>query len=412
MKKGSYILFLLIGMLTLSSFLSINLKNETDGFKLITTTKKFVAGNKIELQFSTTSDVEPLLIIKSSYGSTILKAVKKQKLLTYTIPKVFSKKIGVVNWTLINNTKIALKNNFEIIPNISTKTVVESYLGPISIQAGNRDFSMLVVVPTDALDNPLPVNTSVKIHEQFLNNVVYSEEKIENFIVWHNIMAKEKSGEIFVSSSCNTSNSKEFSTVIYPSNATDFKINFERNHSYADGNQQTTFETSIIKDEFGNIISDGTLVEFNIKNLENSYLKTRASTIGGIAKAKILHPDYPTTWNVKAFISGLAQSNNLTVNYKSVISDFDIEFTEGNRKIVVGPLKSYMNQIIPDGAVVKLHIYSENEFIELKSDTSFKGFVTFYLDSEFYKKPTYNFTIEALGVSKKIEQKNYAKIVE
>lgn len=409
MKKGIYILIFLLGTMLVSSFSSTIMNSKDGDYLLLTKTKKFVAGDEVILKFSSNSNIIPLLKIKNSYGITILDAVIEENILSFTIPESFSRKTGIMNWTLIYDGKIKLKNTIEIIPNTSTKTIIESYLGPISIQAGDRDFSMLVVAPTDSFDNPLPSNTAVQIHEQFYNIKNFSEQKTNNFIAWKKILSKKESGEIYVSSSSNTSNSKELSSVIYPSNAVDFTINYLRNHTFADGNQQTTFITSLIKDEFGNIVSDGTMVEFNIRNSENVLLKTIAITINGIAKGKILHPDYPTTWNVKAFISGLAESNNLTIRYESVTADFNVSLLEEKRRIVVGPLRSYMNQLIPDGAVVKLIIYSNKKMIEIKRQTSNKGYVYFYLDPAFYKESIYSFEIEALGVLKKIEPIDYEK---
>ena len=59
---------------------------------------------------------------------------------------------------------------------------------------------------------------------------------------------------------------KKFDVNIMPSIPTNFTISTHRNHTYADGNQITTFSTSIIKDTLGNTVSDGTYVEFYIRN--------------------------------------------------------------------------------------------------------------------------------------------------
>lgn len=410
MKKSSYIALLILGILIISAFSLEIIQPKTSKITLETTTQKFVAGTIIKLTFSSKEPTSnPLLVLNHSFGNTVVSSEKKEGKLSFIIPTVFSKKTGVIDWTLVENGKTLLKNSFEIVPNIKSKTIIEHYLGPRSIQAGNRDYSMLVVIPTDMFDNPLPQNTIVNVHEQYLQNITIHKEKTNHFIAWRNISSKEKSGNILVSSSCNNFNSNELTTVIYPSNAVNFNITYNRNHDFADGNQLTQLITSSIIDEFGNIVSDGTLVEFIITTAENTILKTRASTIKGIATAKILHPDYPTSWKIKAFITGLAESNFLSLTYKATTENFNISFSKNNREITVGPLQSFMKQLIPDGAVVKLHIYHKNNLIETKSETSFKGFVTFHLSEEFYKEATYSFEVEALGISKKIAPINYAK---
>ena len=71
-----------------------------------------------------------------------------------------------------------------------------------------------------------------------------------------------------------------------------------------------------------------------------------------------------------------------------------------------------MNQLIPDGALVKLKIFNKNNLVETKTATSFKGFVTFKISAEFYTEKSYSFIVEVLGNSKEIETKNYATKAE
>ena len=84
-------------------------------------------------------------------------------------------------------------------------------------------------------------------------------------------------------------------------------------------------------------------------------------------------------------------------------------FSKNNRAITVGPLQTFMNQLIPDGALVKLHIYEAEKLVETKTETSNKGYAIFKLSSEFYTEDNYKFIIETLGISKKFENINYAK---
>ena len=126
----------------------------------------------------------------------------------------------------------------------------------------------------------------------------------------------------------------------------------------------------------------------------------------------MLHPPYPDTWNVKAFVTGLAESNSIRVSYKPIINDYPIQFSKDNRRIAVGPLKSFMNQLIPDGATVNLHIYNENKFIETKTNTSKEGYTVFNLSNQYYTKTSYSLIIETLGVTKKFENLQYARIAQ
>ena len=409
MKRSWYILFFVVLTIMVSSFSLVNYQNEVGEATLISTSKEFVAGSKISLKFKVKSLKSPMLFIHHSYGSTLLTSTSNGSEIEFLIPKKIAKKSGVVNWKFIDEGNVILKGKFTISSDNSSKTTIESYLGPNSIQAGNTDFSMLVVIPTDIFDNPLSNNTAVNISNQFLETINSKEEKTNNFIAWQNILSKEKSGTILVSSFCNGINSKELTTNVYPSNPADFQLFYDRNHEYADGNQLTELSTSIIKDEFGNTVADGTLINFIITTNENNLLKTRASTINGIATAKMLHPEKETVWKVRGLVTGLAESNEMVISYKSVLKDFEVLLSEDNRIIIIGPLKSFMNQLVPDGITVRLSIFSDGKLVETMVKTSFEGKVMFYLDPEFYIENSYSFKIEALGISYQLDTISYAK---
>jgi hypothetical protein len=190
-----------------------------------------------------------------------------------------------------------------------------------------------------------------------------------------------------------------------PAIPTDFKISATRPHNYADGNQITTFTTSILKDKQNNVISDGTFVTFFITNSEGNILKTTGTTIDGVATSKMIHPDYADRWNIKAYVDGMAESNNISLNYKQVIEDFDVAFSDQNRTVIVGPLQSFMQQMIPDGLHVKLKIYQNEKLINTITKTSFNGYVNFKLKPAIYNNGTYNFSIETAGISKEFKSK-------
>lgn len=407
MGKVKHIIILFAIVLS-ASFTSYKISGEKPARAVaISNRDTFVAGDQVSLTFDIEADKAPVLFVNHSYGSTLLQGVSGTNGFQYILPKGMAKKTGLVNWKLVLEGKILLKGKFNIVPNGASKTKLENYLGPRSVQAGNQNHAMLVVVPTDGFDNPLGDGAAVAFHEQFLDEQLANEEKTDHFFAWRRIRARPRSGKITASSACKEVKSKEMNIVVYPAFATDFKISYERDHEFADGNQLTRFSTSVIKDDFGNVISDGTRVDFYITDSKNSLLKTNASTIKGIATAKILHPDHPENWKVKAQVSRLAESNELQIAYTAVLSDFDVNFSVDGRSIKVGPLKSFMGQLIPDGVKVKLHIYGKDDLVETKTKTSFKGFATFYISPDFYKGKAYGFTIESLGTTKNVGIKNY-----
>lgn len=407
MRKTAYILasLFILSLLAFGTSLSYSTKNE---IHLETKTYQFIAGNPIQLVFSSNSNTDKKqLYIIHSYGKTLLESKNQNGKITFEIPTIYTQKTGVVSWFLIGDGNEQTKGTFEIIPNNKTKTQIENYLGPRSILAGGSEFTMMVTVPTDSYDNPKQEGTQVDIKDQFLNAVNTETKKTKNFITWKNIYSNQKSGQILASTSSGQTVSKEIETEVYPNIATDFTIGYSRNHNYADGNQITTISSSIIKDQYGNIVSDGTTVLFNIKTKNDLNLKTLGTTINGIASGQILHPDHLDTYTITGYVTGIAKSNSITVEYKPIISTFSYHFSNKNRQITVGPLTSFMGQLVPDGIKVTLKIYARNKLIETLLADSSRGIATFNLPVEFYKEKGYRFEITTLGITQKTETKNY-----
>ncbi|MFB9052762.1 hypothetical protein ACFFVB_06675 [Formosa undariae] len=399
--KRTYILFL--GLILLSSFAIVQEQATDTIMRLLTTSTQYEVGTPVILEFTASRQKTPLLYCTSSFGSTLVSSRFKDDKLQYIIPKNICNKIGVVQWTLLTDHD-SISGQFHVNPKAEVATM-ETYIGPPSIEAGGTDYAMLVIIPTDSLDNPVPKNTVVNAKYQFLNTEEQDPIFTNNIIAYKNIYSKNDSGRILVSSESLGINSKEFTINVWAAIPTDFTISAKRPHVYADGNQITTFSTSVLKDKHDNLVSDGTFVTFFITNDAGNILKTTGTTISGVAHAKMIHPDFKDQWQVKAAVDGMSESQTLTVNYQSVIEDFEVAFSNHNRDILVGPLQSFMQQMIPDGLQVNLLIYKEDTLVHRITKTSFNGYINFHLKPAIYANETYTFRVETAGIDKTFNDK-------
>jgi hypothetical protein len=360
----------------------------------------FFAGEKIILTFSDPLDKSTAIYFSSSYGSTFLQGKRANNKMSYELPDYLANKSGVVYWRIINAEKIS--GQFTILPK-NTITKLETYVGPPSIIVGGKDFSMLVVIPTDSLDNPTQENRQVFTNSQFYAAIDSSMLITENLIAFKRFYSSKKSGRLLLSTSRQFLNSKEFTVDEYPAIPTDFSIYFRRNHGFADGNQITTFYTSVIKDAFENIVIDGTYVTFIIKNSSNAILQASGLTINGVATAKMIHPVHEENWEIKALVYEMADSNVLNIAYQQAINDFETVFSPNNRKLTIGPLQSFMKQIFPDGCQVTLMVYKGEKLEKELTKTSNNGYVSFHLKAAEYKNGTYTLNIKLAGLKKEFK---------
>lgn len=393
----------------LSTLFFVSCNNETDKetkksvpstITSINYKTSYIAGSDICLFFKNNGNKNPKLIISNAIGSTLLLPVVNQETLNYCLPREITTKSDVIFWKVVQEETSLLQGEFLIVPDTS-QTNIESYFGPRQITAGNNDFSMLTNIPIDKYDNTLTDGTPVSIKSEFENTITTSIVPINNGIAWKNIVTTKKTGRILVSSSCNETNSKQLTTIVFPAKATDFKISYKRDHKFADGNQILELQTNQIVDEFGNIVSDGTHVNFILKNTDDMRLQTAGNTLNGRVVAKLLHPEQPDTWEIEAYVTGAAKSNSITIDFDSAIQDFEFDFNTENRILTIGPLLGFLEQKVSDGLSVDIQVTSEDNIIKNRKKIFTKnGLASLEISKEFYPPGTYDIGIQVAGIKK------------
>ncbi len=367
--------------------------------RLHTEQRNYKAGVPISLNFLETGFDTPLrLLLTNTFGSALIHGVRSGEMVTYAFPKNFYRTSGRCEWQLLYLGREMAKGVVQIEPSVPEKPHLETYFGPRSVIAGETDFSMLVVVPTDAYDNPLPNGTQTRIRAQFQDNIEENKVPTKDFIAWKNIYSKTKTGRILVGASCMETDSKELTTIIHPTLSEDFEIRAERNHNFADGNQIVRFFTDQLRDRYGNIVADGTLVDFMVVDSKGALLRTIGTTVNGMANANMLHPSKKEQWQITAYVTGAAKSNTISLSFAPAIAHLPIVLSEGGREVRVGPILSFMEQRVPDGIEIKMAVNtSEGELMMERQTTSKNGMGIFLLEKAYFNTGTYRVTITAAG---------------
>lgn len=363
-----------------------------------------LAGENLILEFNQVKGgKEVKLHCHTSLGSVVLTPIEYSNALKYQIPDFMSQKAGKLSWFLSVGKEKLKYGVVTILPQHAVEGM-ETYLGPPTILAGGVDYTMFVSVPTDVYDNTMLDSTQVDLEYYFKENTLERELRTEKGFVFKRIFSPNKSGRIFAVSKCRGTNSKEYDVNVQPGLPVDFTISTEEHHGFADGNQITTFITSVLVDSFNNVVANGTMVEFYIKNKFDDILRTRGITIDGIAKADMLHPEFGDIWKVRALVSGMAISNEIEVEFKQVVSNFEVAFHDGNRRIVLGPIKSYMKQLIPDGFKVDMMILQEDKLIKREIKSLQDGMVTYRLDPNEILEGEYTIHFKVAGLHRVFEK--------
>lgn len=401
MKQLTYLLFLFV---LLGCKKEIPKEEKQLTVKVLSIPQGSEVGKTLQFKFTVTRKQMPMLLLENSIGPKLFQAKRSDEVITFDISDTHTQQSGSYTWSLVAQGKNITSGEFMVLPK-KESCIIETYLGPRAIGAGGKDYSMLVTIPTDTYDNPMVDGTVVHIMKQMDGIVQTTKSILQDGFAWKLLYSGENAGRMLVSAAENETSSKELTSIISPSNAIDFKISYRRVHEYADGNQVISFVTSPITDTYGNGVSDGTLVNFTILNKKGIRLQTAGTTLAGVATGRMLHPEEADEWIVKAFITGVAESEPIAVEFNPTVNNFKVDFAQQNRTIIVGPVVGFMNQLVPDGLPILLMIYqTDGTLLETKRINSASGIGAFILEEAFFPSGDYILKVRVAGLKKEYER--------
>ena len=363
-----------------------------------------IAGTDISLRLASIAEKEIQFVqhqirihFSSSLGSTSLALSPSAISEGIHIPKHLSQASGWLSYALYRDQQLLDKGGFYIAPESIAISPIESYVGPPVVVAGGEDFSMMVAVPTDRWDNMIPNETEIVISEMFQGDLQTHNEVISNRIAWKRVFSPNLSGKINLAATMGSVATKQKTVEVKSQVAEAFSIEVSKIHVYADGNEMLTLKTSPITDRFGNLLTDGTSVQFKVTTSDQMIATSSGATINGIAQTKFLHPEAPSQWTIQGFVQGMAESEQFELEFKSVIDGFQVNLTEAPTQIIAEPLRNYMGQLVPDGVqgILKFDDVAYPETI-VESEN---GRIIFEIDPSEFEAGVYTGQITVLGTT-------------
>mgnify|MGYP001799506552 CR=1 FL=1 len=319
------------------------------------------------------------------------------------LPFEFSTKAGLLKLRFFNNGQSMYRDELEILPDKQKTKKIESFCGPKHLVVGRNDFSMIVSTVLDIYDNPLPEGTPIGVNFQQGGQVTSHSFRSETLYGYKKYYAGEKSGYGAITTFYDTLGSESFRLDIYATDPEDFEITYERQHAYADGEQLVVFSTSIIKDGFGNVISDGTVVQFVLEQPDGPSTIFNGVTIAGIARGLRYAPQAQASWKVRALIPNYAISTNqLAISFRQSVKDFDLSLQRETNRLNVGPVTGFMGQWVKDGTDVTVRITNAGTSKVYEAVTT-DGRLSFPIDFEALGKRKPDITVTIAGITKTIK---------
>ncbi len=313
MSRTLYLLLLLLSISCKQNTDSIPIKVPDVDFEWQNMVSETSVQERIDLTISGKFELEYLhLGISNDFGGSLIIPKKKgNSTFVFSLPESFSKVSGILSYSLSYYNQVIDNGSINILPSENT-VLLETYCGPSHMVASLIDYSMIVVIPNDIYDNP---NSGEHYTVEFDTKTEVEEfVQTEELLSHRRIYSRLKKGKVLAKAYIDTVKSKVSDVIIWANNATDFTISYTRNTSYSDGKELTTLKTSVIKDEYGNIIENGTMVSFYLTH-NNTHLKVYGKVINGIATAQFVHPEVEREYSVQAFVENVSSSNTIKIKY-------------------------------------------------------------------------------------------------
>jgi hypothetical protein len=304
------------------------------------------------------------LVVVGSYGPRVYEGVLAGGRVQFTIPASDTMDSGVVD-LLVAAEDAQASAQILVQPGPPVEPVTP-LVGARSIVADGEHWSMTVVVPFDQFGNPVAEGTPVQIRAQHpgdrLEELVVP---VEHLLAWERIFSGTKAGRTTIAVQTGGAFGPDANLEEVPGWPIPFSLSAEPGPLPADGRHLVTLRTDTLRDRFGNVVPDGTLVTFVVQEGASGLRRSLPGyTLGGIAEVPLQAPLEPGVLQVVATVFDVA-SLPLQVAFTAgpAVGTFPLvaqtASDEDSLLLVGGPMLGPLEQYIPDGTPVLFQVQGE-----------------------------------------------------
>ncbi|TDQ31082.1 hypothetical protein CLV82_1783 [Zeaxanthinibacter enoshimensis] len=373
--------------------------------KLLTQELEFTAGDKVEQVFAVSPGIQPFLMVDGSLGISVLNSRLIGDQYFFLWSDHLSEKSGSFQWKLLAGGDVVLSGKVEITPATPNTGILETYLGPKRIFSGEEYKSMLVSIPTDKFDNPIAPGQSTEVHMRSTDGISTIPSVQEDLIVWTPIPGSNQAQQLKLAAVLPGSRSREQTLEVSPSVPMPFPVLSDTSRGFADGKELLQIRTGMVRDRYGNILADGTLVRFQVENSSGFKLFTEGKLINGMASAAMLHPTSPGSWKIEAVVGGVLSSEPLMVSFEMAVTGYNLRQDQDiPGKLYVEQVSGVMGQMIQDGFPVSISLKDPEFQLLLEKNMELEdGGLTVDLGSEKLSPGKYLLAVNIGGFKRTME---------
>lgn len=228
--------------------------------------------------------------------------------------------------------------------------------GPRTVIADGADTTMIVAMVRDRFGNPVAEGTAVDVIARRPDGTIEAiPTSVEHLLASVRLVSGTSDGRTTLRVAApggTTGPEVEVLEVAGP--PVPFELIAAVPAAPADGRTLVEISTSELRDQFGNLVVDGTLVVFRTDG-PDGVGSANALTIDGRATVRIEAPDRPGIVTVGAHV-GSVQSSAVSVSFEPDVASLDVsvERSDIGVRIEVGPVTTSLGGFVPDGSQVRV----------------------------------------------------------
>jgi hypothetical protein len=334
-----------------------------DGILRISAPEAIIAGETLAIviaQQNAPDDLPVTVALSGSAGTQVYRTRFRAGRADLLIPAAQTRRAGMV---LISAQADEARGqqSITILPGPAA-TPLTPLVGPRGVIADEADWSLVTLIPQDALGNLAADGTPIRVRARNPAGILAEQQITSRYgIAWLKIVGGNTAGRIIITAESGDAHGPEAALDAVAGAPISATIQAEPATLPADGRQNLTLRTSVLQDRFGNMVPDGTLVTFLVIAPDGSERRIPATTIGGVAVAPLQAPAEPGATIVIATI-GLARSEPLGIIFGDgpavgrIELQTSIDVEQGLVIVTIGPLLGDLGQLVPDGTPVQLSL--------------------------------------------------------
>jgi len=367
--------------------------------KFINEKNSFPAGISQTLDFDVSGlkDQELVqLLCSNKWGVRVLESEVSAGVVNFKLDTSITKQGGYIQLQLKHKDLYENEYNIEITP-AQALGKMEAFNGPKSLFANDDDGSMLVVIPKDEYGNPLKDGAIVHFSQRSTQGQSKLVKRPVSGLVSYNVTnSKIKHGKVLLGAQISKAAIEEQELLIEASMPAKLIIKTEEWYPTADERQNIHLSTLPIYDQYMNLVPDGTLINFTVRNRGNIISVYNGFTVNGVANIYIQNPSEAMNWHLQASLYGSIFSNILHFQFEENNIDYRVAYNAKRNELIVGPVTAKDQKLFPDGTKIKASI-KLNGVTHSYTAELFDGYARFALSEAFYKTTSIDYNISING---------------